>query len=75
MEWHGFRDEYIVQKDNWKLTRTFWQQTCCSSGDQIPPFTKAYLLKREVHYSSGAIRNSKWLTESEYLFKKLRGEV
>ena len=68
--------EYGRPKDDWKLTRTWWPKTCCSSNQPIPMFTRAYVCKEPVDSPCRSIIvHERWLTESEYLVKKLKGEV
>lgn len=75
-------DEYLYvefkygPEDKWERSRTLWPKTCCSSGEKISMFGKGYVCRTPMNAGCGSvIMNERWLTESEYLFKKLKGEV
>jgi hypothetical protein len=59
-----------VASYNWQRIRTLWPKTS-AEGTHISMLSMAYCSNR----SKGSIRDEIWLTDEEYTFKKLKGEI
>jgi len=61
----------------WTPGRTFWPKRCSVSDEYIPMFTKAYFKNvTSFHgHDTHSIPEVHWMSEKQYVFKKLQGEV
>jgi len=56
----------------WYSAFLFFPKKCCFTGDRIPAFSDAYY--RVIHVGEYA-PDKVWTSETEYTFRKLKGEV
>ena len=65
------REDKIQYGMKWHKTKTLWPKKSFLSGNHILMFSTAYHLSDPA----GGIQSDMWLTEEEFIFERLKGNV
>jgi len=67
------------QAPSWCRVKTLWPKKSVVSGNKIPMFSTAYHLKQDILNCTDdgvmTLETDQWMTEREFLFEKIKGNV